>query len=139
VLLLEGANDIFGGNSAGVARASAALRAMVRETKARGLPVYLATLPPENPAGSRGGGYALVVPLNTEIQKIANEEGAVFVDIYTAFNGDLTLIGPDGLHPNEAGYLRMAETFLVKVRATLEVPFPGVSTSLVRDPDVRIP
>jgi len=139
VLLLEGANDIFGGNTAGVARASAALRTMVRDTKARGLPVYLATLPPENPAGSRGGGYALVVPLNTEIQKIATEEGAVLVDIYTAFNGDLTLIGPDGLHPNEAGYLRMAETFLLRIRATLEIPFPGVSAAAVVEPGGRFP
>jgi lysophospholipase L1-like esterase len=139
VLLLEGANDIFGGNTSGVASAAVALRAMVRETRARGLPVYLATLPPENPAGSRGGGYALVVPLNTEIQRIATEEGAVLVDIYTAFNGDLTLIGPDGLHPNEAGYLRMAETFLAKIRATLEIPFPGTAALPMWEPEARVP
>jgi lysophospholipase L1-like esterase len=129
VLLLEGANDIFGGNTAGVTPAASALRMMVRDTRSRGLPVYLATLPPENPAGSRGGGAALVVPLNDLIRRVASEEGAALVDLYAAFNGDLTLIGPDGLHPNEAGYLRMAETFFAVIRERLETPFPGVASA----------
>jgi lysophospholipase L1-like esterase len=139
VLLLEGANDIFGGNAAAVVTAASALRTMVRETRARGLPAYLATLPPQRQGGPRAGGYALVVPLNTEIQKIATEEGAVFVDIYTAFNGDLSLIGPDGLHPNEAGYLRMAETFGLRIRQTLEIAFPGTSAAFAGQPGAGLP
>lgn len=130
VLLLEGANDIFGGNAAGVTPAASALRMMVRDTRSRGLPVYLATLPPENPAGSRGGGAALVGPLNDVIRRVAIEEGAVLVDLHAAFNGDLSLIGPDGLHPNEAGYLRMAETFFAAIRERLETPFPSVTATM---------
>ena len=32
------------------------------------------------------------------------------------------LIGFDGLHPNEAGYQRMAETFYAEIRRRLELP-----------------
>ena len=127
VLLLEGANDIAGGNAAGLTPAANALRTMVRDTRSRGLPVFLATLPPQDPTRPRGSGAALVVPLNDLIRRIALEEGAVLVDLFAAFNGDLTLLGPDGLHPNEAGYLRMADTFLLVIRERLETPFPGVT------------
>jgi lysophospholipase L1-like esterase len=53
---------------------------------------------------------------------MALEEGAVLVDLYEAFAGQVdALIGGDGLHPNEAGYQHMAETFFAAIRARLEV------------------
>jgi lysophospholipase L1-like esterase len=45
------------------------------------------------------------------------------VELYTAFQGqESTLLGLDGLHPNEAGYQRMAELFFEAIRQKLEVP-----------------
>jgi lysophospholipase L1-like esterase len=129
LLLLEGANDISGGDPLGITRASNGLRAQVKEGRRRGLAVLLATLPPQRAGGPRAGGAPLVVPLNTEIKLLAAQEGATLVDLYAAFNGDLTLIGPDGLHPNEAGFARMAETFFAVIRANHETPFPGATVA----------
>jgi lysophospholipase L1-like esterase len=139
VLLLDGANDIFGNNAAGIPIAASALRTMVQDTRSRGLTAFLATLPPQDPTKPRGASAALVVPLNDEIKKIAVQEGAVLVDLYAGFNGDLTLLGPDGLHPNESGYLRMAQTFALRIRETLEIPFPGVSAAFAGGPGTRRP
>jgi lysophospholipase L1-like esterase len=130
LLLLEGANDISGGDPLGINRAVAGLRAMVREGRRQGLVVFLATLPPQRAGGPRAAGAPLVVPLNTEIKLLALQEGSVLVDVYAGFEGDLSLIGPDGLHPTEAGYQRMADLFLAGTRANLEIPFPGGGAAL---------
>ena len=54
---------------------------------------------------------------------MALAEGAELVDLYQAFDGHVdTLIGGDGLHPNEAGYQKMAETFFTAIRGRLELP-----------------
>lgn len=126
VLLLEGANDISGGDPLGINRAVAGLRTQVREVRQRrGLQAFLATLPPQRPGGPRAGGASLVDPLNTQIKLLAQQEGATLVDVYAGFEGNLALIGDDGLHPNEQGYQRMADVFFAAIRANLEMPFPG--------------
>jgi len=51
------------------------------------------------------------------------------VDVYAGFEGNLTLIGDDGLHPNEQGYQRMADVFFAAIRANLETPFPGAAAT----------
>ena len=54
---------------------------------------------------------------NTQIRLGAPLEGAIFVDVYAAMlPGVNTLIGMDGLHPTEAGYDRIAETFFAAIR-----------------------
>ena len=46
----------------------------------------------------------------------------MLVDLYTSMLPDVfRYIGVDGLHPNEAGYTRMAELFLQAIQADLEV------------------
>jgi hypothetical protein len=56
----------------------------------------------------------------------------VLVDLYPVFEGNLdTLLGPDGLHPTEAGYQKMAETFFATIRERLEVP---MATTTGRSP-----
>lgn len=48
-------------------------------------------------------------------------EGAVLVDLYQATLPNASAwIGVDGLHPTEAGYAFIAETFYAAVRADLE-------------------
>jgi lysophospholipase L1-like esterase len=42
------------------------------------------------------------------------------VDIYQGFNGDLSLLGPDGLHPAAEGYAKIADLFFAAIKQTLE-------------------
>jgi len=132
LLLLEGANDLGSGNPSTVTPAVLNLDAMVRTGKSHGLPVFVGTLPPENPnacsgagvpAGCvfRAGGAPLVVPFNNAVRLMAASEGVTLVDVYQAFNGNVTtLIDFDGLHPTAAGYQVIADTYFAAIRQTLE-------------------
>ena len=52
------------------------------------------------------------------MRAIASQEGAVLVDFYAAMLPDVfRYIGVDGLHPNEAGYAKMAELFFQAIQA----------------------
>jgi lysophospholipase L1-like esterase len=92
------------------------LRAMVRSVKAIGsFPIVESILPPNV-------GYDLRVPEarriwvaqeNTLIRAMANEEGALYVDTYSAFmrQPNLRALFADHIHPNEVGHQLMANTF----------------------------
>lgn len=124
VLLMEGTNDIYGGtggNPPGIAPAIANLRRMIIDARSRNVRVFLATVPPQNPNGPRGAlGYQTVPLLNAEIRLLANAEGVPLVDVFDAFSGNLTLLGPDGLHPNTEGYATIANRFFTVLRERLE-------------------
>jgi lysophospholipase L1-like esterase len=121
--LMEGANDLGDRDSVTAQKALDAMRTMVRNTKAKNVRVFLATLPPQNPNGccpNRGLGASLVEPYNGGLRNIAAQEGAELVDVFQAFNGDTTtLIDFDGLHPTPAGYTRIAETFFKSIQQAL--------------------
>ena len=149
LLLMEGANDIVGGTLA-IAAAANNMQSMVRAGKSAGLRVYLATLPPQNPNActgsaafpgciSRNGGAPFVVPYNNALKVIAAAESVTVVDVYPAFNGDVTtLIDFDGLHPTGPGYQVIADTFFKSIQQTLEVPVTTRATALAR-PSVAAP
>jgi len=123
VLVMEGSNDIFGGDTTKIAPAISNLRTMLRYAKSASVRPYLATVPPMNPAGPRGRlGYAAVPPLNDQIRTLATSEAVTLVDVNLAFGGNLTLLSADGLHPNAAGYELIARTFFTSLRSTLELP-----------------
>jgi lysophospholipase L1-like esterase len=123
VLLMEGANDLANNDMAEVI---AGLGGMIDYARGRGLRVFLATIPPENPLGccpfDRGVDAALVAPFNDRVRGLAASKGVPLVDVYQAFGGDLTLIGPDGLHPTADGYHVIANTFFASIRQSLELP-----------------
>jgi lysophospholipase L1-like esterase len=122
LLLLEGVNDLNGGGDAAIPTVKAGLTTMVRQARGRGLPVFLATLLPQRPPGQRALAPASIPPANAEIRSIASAEGAILVDLFAAFDGQTgTLLGPDGLHPNDAGYSKMAEVFFEAIRDRLEL------------------
>ena len=128
LLLQEGANDINQAHPP-VDTIVANLRVMIRGARGRGITVIIGTLLPERQNACRGYDYcdgvndALAVSMR--IRALAAEEGAFVVDLYAVFDGQTaTLLGLDGLHPNEAGYAKMAETFYNAVREHLEVPSP---------------
>jgi lysophospholipase L1-like esterase len=143
VFLMEGVNDLNGlaalGNGA-VSPTIGALESMVKYAKARGVRVFLATLPPQRRGGLRAASIDILPRFNEEIRKTAAEEGATLVDVNSAF--DPALIGQDGLHPTEAGYSRLAEIFLDAINAAFRLPGQpseqtGVLTSLAGGTRVR--
>jgi len=124
VLLMEGTNDIYGGsggNPLGIPPAIANVRRMIAEARTRGVRVFLATIPPQNPAGARGAlGYQTVPLLNAEIRTLATAEGVPLVDVFNAYNNDFSKLSVDGLHPNADGFALIARTFYDVIRERLE-------------------
>lgn len=121
VLLMEGTNDLNEFGDAGVDPAINALGTMASHATARGLPVFIATLPPQNPLGSNGRGAPIVSSLNAKIVSLAARQPLILVDVNAAFGGNLTLIGADGLHPTDAGHQVIAQAFYDRIVARLEI------------------
>jgi lysophospholipase L1-like esterase len=79
----------------------------------------------------RAGGAAYVSNFNGFLPGLAANEGVPFVDVFKAFNGDVTtLIDTDGLHPTAAGYTVIAQTFFNSIKQNLELAATANSTSL---------
>jgi lysophospholipase L1-like esterase len=120
LLLQEGANDVVQGHSPGAIAGS--LRGMVQLARMRNTMVFLGTVLPEKASPCRA--YltpAAVPPVNDAIRALAASENVPLVDLYAAFGdppGDL--IGPDGLHPTDAGYRLIAETFFNAIQQRLQ-------------------
>jgi lysophospholipase L1-like esterase len=121
VLLLEGYNDLALGLNFS-STAAAAVESMAKEARNRGARVFIASLTPPRPGGRSALPAEWVTNLNGRLRSVATGENAVFVDLYQALLGNVTAyIGPDGLHPTEIGYQKIAETFLNAIQSTLEV------------------
>lgn len=122
VLLMQGTNDLAALGTPGVASAARAIETMAKEARLRGARVFLATVPPVRSDAKLPIPAALIASLNDQIRRTALGEGAVVVDVHAALAADLArYFGVDGLHPNEAGYRRIAEVFFDAIRADLEV------------------
>lgn len=122
VLLLEGVVDV-NNTEPGFENARANLKEMMRVVKGEGIPVIIATIPPLNEDGFRTRGAENVPKLNDMIREEADLEKVPLADHERAFGRNFTLQGPDGLHPNDAGYEVMAETWfdaIVDLAAELE-------------------
>lgn len=125
LLLLEGVNDLNGSGEEAIPSVVSQLRLMVQEARSRGSVVFLATLLPQRPGGSRAFAPELIDPTNDRIRTMAVAEGAVLVDMHAAFGGQAgVFLGTDGLHPNDAGKQKIAETFFDAIRARLEIVSP---------------
>jgi|SRR5262245_7659975 len=128
LLLMDGANDLLDGNARNVGPAVSSMQFMVRDARSRGLRVYLASLPPQDPLACcprRGSGAGLIQGYNSQLRSLASAENVAFVDVFSAFNGDTTtLIDRDGLHPTAAGYQVIADTFFKAIMESLELPPP---------------
>lgn len=122
LLLMHGANNLLQYEGAGIPEVIGSLEQMIGEAQRRGITVLLATLPPQNPAGSRGGGADELPALNREIVKMAADEGATLVDLHAALGTYQGYIGADGLHPTVAGYQKIAEVWFEAIKAKFEKP-----------------
>jgi lysophospholipase L1-like esterase len=117
VMIMDGANDLNGQVSAGIAPAIAAIGTLGAHATGKGVVVFIATLPPMNPAGKNGGGAPALPAYNAQLVSLAASHNWTLVDVNAAFHGDLSLIGSDGLHPTDAGYQVIAQAFYDKIVA----------------------
>ncbi len=122
VLILIGHNDIPSGEDGAASSAAREVRIMAAEAKGRGARVFIATPVPGRPNGNRTISPFLLEDYANRMRDVAHTEGAVLVDLYEGMRSDVfRYIGVDGLHPNEAGYTRIAELFFEAIQRELEV------------------
>jgi lysophospholipase L1-like esterase len=119
ILLMEGANDlnnIRGSVNDAITVIVGNLEEMVKEAGRRGIPIMVATLPPERLAKRTGAPY--LPRFNDAIKVMAAKKGGILVDVNAEFPE--SLIGQDGLHPTEEGYQRLAEIYLTAIKGLYE-------------------
>jgi lysophospholipase L1-like esterase len=123
LLLLEGINDLLrsetatpAGMQTAIDSVLSALQNMIRQGKARGIRVFLATLLPANRETNLTAG---INTANNLIRSLAVQEGVALVDLNAAV--PTSQIGADGLHLKPAGYDLMADEWLKAIIATMEV------------------
>lgn len=121
VLLMHGYNDII--DPTVITATVSAVDAMMAEARNRRIGrVVVLNLAPPRPGGNNSRPASTIDAFNERLQRAASGEGALQVDIHSALSPAVsTYIGIDGLHPNEAGYRKIAETVLAAIRSNLEV------------------
>ena len=141
VLLLEGANDLnhyliaTGDSDEGVTPAARALEEMVDTARKKGVPVLLATLPPQDPEGNNGRSAGSVPKLNDAIRRLAQGDDVIIVDLFNGLGGVPDgSIGADGLHPTPAGYDRIAQIWFDAIQRHYEEPATSAPTLSLRKP-----
>ena len=122
VLILSGHNDIPTGADGAASSAANEVRIMAQGAKVQGGRVFIGTPVPGRPGGNKTIDPFLLVDYANRMRALASQEGAVLVDLYALMLPDVfRYIGVDGLHPNEAGYARIAELFYEAIQRELEV------------------
>ena len=123
VIILQGVNDLNAGFTPSQVRDS--LRAMVTSARSQGKQVVICSLTPVVPDDVFGYYRAepnLIASLNGLIDQLAVTENLPRVDMVAAFGSNPDqFLSVDGLHPNEAGYQRMAEAIRDKIVERFEV------------------
>jgi lysophospholipase L1-like esterase len=121
LLLLDGTNDLLGGQAAAIPTIVNALRNMIHSARSMGVQyIFVSTLLPQRPGGTppRGTASAFVAQANDAIRPMVTSEGAALVDAYVAFLGhETTYLANDGLHVTPTGNQVLAQTFFNAMKA----------------------
>jgi lysophospholipase L1-like esterase len=121
VIILEGANDIPGGADGAASSAANEVRIMADEAQRRGMRVFIGTPVPGKPGNKQISTFLLVDYAN-RMRQVAAQSGATLIDFYALMLPEADrLIGVDGLHPNELGYIRMADIVFQAIQSAFEV------------------
>ena len=102
ILLMEGTNDLLF-LSPQTVRANMAY--MVDVSLKRGVVPVLGTITPDNRRGKP------IVETNDLLRELASEKNIALADHYAAVAPNWSIMTADGLHPNSAGYAKMAEVW----------------------------
>jgi lysophospholipase L1-like esterase len=124
MLLLEGVNDLHGSvGPVGIPPAISAVQSMIQQAQSSGVQVVIGTLLPAVPGALFQSTVDLIAPFNDQLVPMAVASGAHLVDLHSAFLADMAdWIGPDGLHPSQAGYQELAQLFFAAIQTTFETP-----------------
>jgi acyl-CoA thioesterase I len=113
MFLLGGTNDL--GHYVSQTTIIANLKAIVVKAKAKGIRVFLITVPPNSSSAMTGS----IDSLNAAIQHLANSYTLYLIDIHTPLSGSNGLIASkytvDGLHFNAAGAQLVANTIYNRI------------------------
>lgn len=114
VHIMAGTNDIAGNTGPTTPEAyKNAIRAMVSLAQANGIVVILGSIPPADAFGwaTQHKPAPWIAGLNSWLKGYAAERGAVYADYHAVLTGPKGELrpayGPDGVHPNAAGYAAM--------------------------------
>jgi lysophospholipase L1-like esterase len=118
VLLQEGVNGL---SFAGPDGSTALMRSMVQEAKNGSAMVFVGSMIPTLADRQRTQNATALVAYDNDLETMCVQEGVTYVDLYNGMLADAgQLIGVDGLHPNEAGYRRIANLFFAAIKRELE-------------------
>lgn len=117
VVILQGVNDLNG--DIPIPTIIGALRNMITTARNAGKQAIICTLPPVKAHELNGmfkADPAAIAALNAAIEQLKIELNVPRVDMTAAFGANYrSLLSLDGLHPNAAGYQRMAEAIRDKI------------------------
>jgi lysophospholipase L1-like esterase len=118
VLLMEGVNDLL---SLGPDTSTELLQFMAQYAMSRNVMVLLGSMLPSPPGRPLSQPARQLQLLNGRLEAMARQQGLVYVDLYNPLLPAVeTMIGPDGLHPTEVGYRRIADLFFNAIRNQFE-------------------
>lgn len=122
VMIIHGHNDIPTGENGAASGAAFEIEQMVSEARTSGARVFLGTVLPRRAGGGKAIPQIYLDDFNSRMRIVASRQGVTLVDTYAALVTDVNrYIGIDGLHPSEAGYTKIADTFFQAIQAALEV------------------
>lgn len=121
VILMEGANGL---QQVGPDISTGVMRTMVQKAKEGGARVFVGSMLPQVAGRPRATTpVSELLAYNNTLQIMSTQESITYVDLYNAMLAEAsTLIGSDGLHPNEAGYRKMADVFFAALKTALQEP-----------------
>ncbi|HXU34013.1 MAG TPA: GDSL-type esterase/lipase family protein [Thermoanaerobaculia bacterium] len=127
LLLMEGTNDINAQVS--IETITSNLQRIARKAEARGLKVIHASVIPRLPSANRDADNKVAAQLAASVRNLAWSEKRALADPFEVFfwetpNAFTTLYtgGVDKLHPNAAGYDKLAEIWADQLTLTDKVP-----------------